>query len=126
MAHAPAAERQGCGENLAWFRGVNRNASDTALVQKSCDNWYNEIQYYNWQTGGKLRADKAIGHFTQVSPLYIFLAQKIISKSQLVWKTSTKLGIGIAHDGDETYVVARYSPRKFYQNFCTFINIQKF
>jgi len=40
--------------------------------------------------------------------------EKNIKKTiQLVWKKSTQLGIGIAHNGDKTYVVGRYSPGKF-------------
>ena len=56
---------------------------------------YNEIQYYNWATGG--RKGGVRGHFTQV-----------------VWKNSKKLGMGISvvkRDGCVyTFIVARYSP----------------
>ena len=30
---------------------------------------------------------------------------------QLVWKASTKVGFGVASDGNQKHVVARYSPR---------------
>ena len=51
---------------------------------------YNEIKYYNFNRGG---FSSRTGHFTQV-----------------VWKGSTKLGVGIATRGSMVVVVARYSP----------------
>jgi hypothetical protein len=53
--------------------------------------WYNEIKQYNFKHGG---FTMETGHFTQ-----------------LVWKDSKNLGVGIATSrGGKTYVVAQYSP----------------
>ena len=55
------------------------------------DSWYNEIQHYDFDKPG-FRPDT--GHFTQV-----------------VWKSSHELGIGIAQAADGTwYVVGNYRP----------------
>jgi len=76
------------GENLYAFR-----ASGQALPRPEVvvDRWYSEIQNYNFDKPG---FHTGTGHFTQ-----------------LVWKSSKELGIGIAHAADGTwYVVANYSP----------------
>ena len=52
---------------------------------------YDEEKDYDYNTGR--RKGGIIGHFTQ-----------------LVWKTTTKVGVGIAQKGRETVVVARYMP----------------
>ena len=53
---------------------------------------YAEIKKYDWKNPGYQRG---VGHFTQ-----------------MVWKSSTKLGVGIAFNerSKKTYIVARYSP----------------
>jgi len=73
--------------------------------------WYSEIDNYSFKKHGKKSDDGAIGHFTQ-----------------LVWKKSVKLGVGIAKRRDGKYVglhkqlfhniylllfqvLCRYSPR---------------
>ena len=40
-----------------------------------------------------------------------YLSSKIQCTLQLVWKASTKVGFGVATDGNQKYVVARYTPR---------------
>jgi glioma pathogenesis-related protein 2 len=55
------------------------------------ESWYNEIQHYNFNKPG---FRSATGHFTQV-----------------VWKSSQELGMGIAQAADGTwYVVGNYRP----------------
>lgn len=64
------------GENLAYFEGYG---SDTiTLFKKAIDNWYNEITLYDFTTPGY---KQGTGHFTC-----------------LVWKSSTKFGMGISID----------------------------
>lgn len=55
------------------------------------DSWYNEVNKYDWKVGGY---QKGCGHFTQV-----------------VWKKSQKLGLGVAAGDNRTFiVVANYLP----------------
>jgi len=76
------------GENLALFRSSRREPPPPAAV---VERWYREIKDYTFtQPGFQTRA----GHFTQV-----------------VWKASQALGIGMAQAGDGTwYLVGHYSP----------------
>jgi glioma pathogenesis-related protein 2 len=76
------------GENLYAF-----GPSGQALPRPETvvDRWYSEIQNYNFDKPG---FHTGTGHFTQ-----------------LVWKSSKELGMGIAQAADGTwYVVANYSP----------------
>jgi uncharacterized protein YkwD len=76
------------GENL-----FASQSSDQALPRPEVvvDHWYNEIQNYNFNKPG---FQAGTGHFTQ-----------------LVWKSSKALGMGIAQAADGTwYVVGNYSP----------------
>lgn len=62
--------------------------------------WYNEISLYNFAKG---EFSSATGHFTQ-----------------LVWKSSTKLGLGLAYNGIKYYVVANYqAPGNYLGQFLT-------
>ena len=74
------------GENLHW----------TSLYEytppKATDNWYNEIEDYNFNTG-KTKNGKQVGHFTQV-----------------VWKGTKELGIGVSCGDNGCYVVGNYYP----------------
>ena len=100
------------GENLYW-RGVNLQSFKNKPI--TCENmirgiklWYEEIAYYDWSKAGfKLPREKlpkklrknyrkvSVGHFTQ-----------------LVWRSSEKLGMGAAvGDNGKLYVVARYYPQ---------------
>ncbi|KAL9977239.1 hypothetical protein ACROYT_G014621 [Oculina patagonica] len=58
--------------------------------------WYDEIEYYNYKNPV---FSMNTGHFTQV-----------------VWKSTTKLGCGVATKSGKTYVVARYYPPGNYNN----------
>ena len=62
------------------------------LGQKATQDWYDEIKYYNFNRPG---FSSQTGHFTQV-----------------VWKKSTRLGVGIGFSSDDrkVYVVTNYSP----------------
>jgi hypothetical protein len=76
------------GENLALFRSSRHEPPPPAAV---VERWYREIKNYHFtQPGFQART----GHFTQV-----------------VWKASQALGIGMAQAGDGTwYLVGHYSP----------------
>ncbi|XP_020613454.1 Golgi-associated plant pathogenesis-related protein 1-like [Orbicella faveolata] len=81
------------GENLAFSCSSD---DKTQTVGEAVKNWYNEVckPGYNFKNGG---FSAGTGHFTQV-----------------VWKGSTDLGIGVAtgnkHGMKCTYIVARYRP----------------
>jgi len=85
------------GENIYYSKSKNEGSCvDAALA------WYNEIKDYRYANPG---FSGATGHFTQV-----------------VWKDSTKVGVGIAHSAPDgagfitTYIVAKYTPQgNFYQ-----------
>ena len=72
---------------------INDFISGSVAVQ----DWYDEIKYYNFNQPGY---SSAVGHFTQV-----------------VWKGSTNLGVGIgyANGGRTAVVVANYLPSGNYQ-----------
>lgn len=92
LTHASPEERNGQGENLYY----SCSSQDPGTTEDAVEAWYNEVcepgYYFDRESnsGGTL-------HFTQ-----------------LVWKESTKLGIGLAEsrkDGMKcAYVVARYKP----------------
>ncbi|XP_044188093.1 uncharacterized protein glipr2, partial [Thunnus albacares] len=58
--------------------------------KEAVESWYNEIKDYNW---GRPGFSGSTGHFTQV-----------------VWKESTELGVGLATDGNKVFVVGQYRP----------------
>merc|ERR1712165_544107 len=76
------------GENI--YMSSGRAAQDQA--QGAVDSWYSEIKDYTFgkepSWGGPVT-----GHFTQV-----------------VWKGSTDVGVGVAQEGSKVVVVANYSP----------------
>ncbi|EFX70384.1 hypothetical protein DAPPUDRAFT_61402 [Daphnia pulex] len=77
--------RGGIGENLYC---ASPSLTDG---QTPVDNWYNEIQNYDFGNPG---FSSATGHFTQV-----------------VWKASTELGVGLAEGTDGwVYFCCNYSP----------------
>ena len=83
------------GQNLAWGTSPTYGVKDAIMA------WYNEGTHYNYSTPS---FNPATAHFTQ-----------------LVWKSTTDVGIGIATDGHKTIVVANYMPpgnanRTFLQN----------
>ncbi len=72
------------GENIYWSSGKTVNG------KVPVDSWYDEIKQYNY---GNASFSSGTGHFTQV-----------------VWKSSCELGVGMACVGNEVYVVASYYP----------------
>jgi hypothetical protein len=64
------------GENLAYFEGYGNDI--VILLKKAIDNWYNEITLYDFTNPGY---KQGTGHFTC-----------------LVWKSSTKFGMGFSID----------------------------
>ena len=64
------------GENLAYFEGYGSDI--ITLFKKAIDNWYNEITLYDFTNPGY---KQGTGHFTC-----------------LVWKSSTKFGMGFSID----------------------------
>ncbi|XP_059193410.1 Golgi-associated plant pathogenesis-related protein 1-like [Centropristis striata] len=75
------------GENL-----YNMCSSTTIKLtgKEAVDSWYGEIKDYNWGNPG---FSGQTGHFTQV-----------------VWKDSTELGVGMATNGNKVFVVGQYRP----------------
>uniref|UniRef100_A0A667ZNB0 Im:7150988 n=1 Tax=Myripristis murdjan TaxID=586833 RepID=A0A667ZNB0_9TELE len=59
--------------------------------KEAVDSWYSEVKDYDWDSPGY---SHKTGHFTQV-----------------VWKETKELGVGLATDGNTVYVVAQYRPR---------------
>ena len=89
------------GENLGFIsfspsRPVCINASQSSCFRCSpiVEAWYNEISNYNFSYGVPIDPTKQWLHFTQV-----------------VWRRSLRLGVGVASGGSAHYVVARYDPR---------------
>ncbi|KAJ8285729.1 hypothetical protein GJAV_G00030270 [Gymnothorax javanicus] len=84
-----ALKHSGCdhGENLyyAWSSGHKQPNGKEAV-----DKWYNEINAYNFDSPG---FGSNTGHFTQV-----------------VWKNTKEVGVGLATDGQTVFVVGQYSP----------------
>uniref|UniRef100_A0A3P8WIZ7 SCP domain-containing protein n=1 Tax=Cynoglossus semilaevis TaxID=244447 RepID=A0A3P8WIZ7_CYNSE len=64
--------------------------SEQLTAKEAVDSWYSEVKDYNWNNPG-LKSNT--GHFTQV-----------------VWKETTQLGVGVATVGTRSYVVAQYRP----------------
>ncbi|CAF3461378.1 unnamed protein product [Rotaria sp. Silwood1] len=78
------------GENLymQWISHGEAQASARDAIQS----WYGEIAMHNFD---RPKYSSETGHFTQ-----------------MVWRSSRKMGVGIAHspDGREVYIVANYYP----------------
>lgn len=86
------------GENLykAWGGSVDKNV----IMSNAIKLFYDEIRYYDWNNPG---FSMQTGHFTQV-----------------VWKASIEIGVGIATSSDSTYghrsvVCISYRPPGNYQ-----------
>ena len=72
------------GQNLAFYSGA------TLTAKKTVEMWYEEINQYHFNRPG---FSSSTGHFTQV-----------------VWASTTMVGVGRALNGSSTYVVANYVP----------------
>lgn len=92
---------QNLGENLGLVsfspaQPICGNLSETSCMR--CSHmvaiWYNEISNYNFDTG------------TVIDP-----SQPWLNFTQMVWRSSTELGVGVASGGGSHYIVARYKPR---------------
>uniref|UniRef100_H2YZD6 SCP domain-containing protein n=1 Tax=Ciona savignyi TaxID=51511 RepID=H2YZD6_CIOSA len=85
MEHRPNNEH---GENVAFKFASDKTVFPGDVIT---DMWYDEIHKYNFRDPG---FKSGTGHFTQV-----------------VWKNSTEIGIGVATDGKGTlFAVANYAP----------------
>ena len=89
------------GENIAVFRSIRprplcRSRTDTLCLRcrQVVTAWYNEISNYNFSSGGPIDPNQQWLHFTQV-----------------VWRASTRLGVGVASGQNVHYIVARYRLR---------------
>eukprot|EP00755_Sulcionema_specki_P033413 Sspe_Gene.20502::Locus_7535_Transcript_1_1_Confidence_1.000_Length_2888::g.20502::m.20502 len=79
----------GQGQNIFWTTGER---DPLRAVEKACEAWYAEIDIYRKSPGlPGLRG--GAGQFTQ-----------------MVWKTTTDIGWGIAYAGQRVYVVANFYP----------------
>ena len=70
---------------MSWGMG-----NGAAAVKQGVENWYAEEPKYNYNSGGM---SKDTGHFTQ-----------------MVWKASKKLGIGLGETDKGSFTVGRYMP----------------
>lgn len=81
------------GENIFYKWG---SGQITVNGNEPVDSWYNEIKDYNFNAG---KFTSGTGHFTQV-----------------VWKGSTELGVGMAKNSkNQIFVVTNYNPPGNYQ-----------
>lgn len=76
------------GENIFWSGSTSMSNSEAVIA--ATKSWYSEVSLYDYNTGG---FSKDTGHFTQ-----------------LVWKNSKYLGIGVGRSNSGTYVCADYDP----------------
>ncbi|KAG7476793.1 hypothetical protein MATL_G00086690 [Megalops atlanticus] len=77
------------GENLYYAFSSSKR---TLNGKEAVDSWYSEVKDYDFSKPGPSRG-KPVGHFTQV-----------------VWKSSKEVGVGLATDGHTVFVVGQYSP----------------
>ncbi|KAI2803528.1 CRISP [Blomia tropicalis] len=88
--HRPSPKK--FGENIFW----KSSPSMKLTGYEGVNSWYEEYDLYDksWYGGDPPRNSyKVSGHFTQ-----------------LIWKSSTHLGVGVAINGNSFYVVANYHP----------------
>lgn len=87
------------GENLAVFYIRLESGSTIDVTEYALEGvqlWYNEIEYYNFNDP---KFDVSTGHFTQ-----------------LVWNSSTQVGLGAAANNMALYIVANFFPTGNMQN----------
>ncbi|XP_037339182.1 Golgi-associated plant pathogenesis-related protein 1 [Pungitius pungitius] len=75
------------GENIF---SMSSSAPIKLTGKEAVNLWYSEIKDYKWSSPG---FQGGTGHFTQV-----------------VWKDSTELGVGLATNGKQVFVVGQYRP----------------
>ena len=82
------------GQNIYMmsFSGFSPKTEDA--VREAVKSWYSEIDLYKEAGGGWNGFNNGAGHFTQ-----------------LVWKGTTKVGMGYARSDNSLYIVANYSPQ---------------
>lgn len=80
------------GENLAWLSSATKKDGDdcTDSVFRAIDLWYSEVRNYNFDKPGY---SATTGHFTQ-----------------LVWKGSKRIGLGVGVGGGKIVVVMNFDP----------------
>ena len=94
MQHSSSADRdklygEWTGENLYYFWTSAKNVTINGAA--AVDSWYDEIKDYDF-VKGKSKNGGVVGHFTQ-----------------LVWKGTTQLGMGVARSSkNSVYVVGNY------------------
>lgn len=92
--HNSAVNSRGYGENLAqttwWGSSADTSTVITAQVNHLIDLWYNEISLYNYRNPV---FSMKTGHFTQ-----------------LVWQSTTKVGVGVAIANGNLCLVMNYDP----------------
>lgn len=76
------------GENLAYFKGYGVDTMN--MLKLAIDLWYNEVALYDFKNPGFTEAS---GHFTC-----------------LIWKSSTKFGLGFSIMGDTIVISMNTSP----------------
>jgi len=81
----------GMGENCGYFQSSNVSSkSDSEWAINVSNMWYGEIEKYDFDKSGY---QSQTGHFTQ-----------------MIWKSTTKMGCAIAKKGTKVYIVANYYP----------------
>ena len=93
MHHSTEEQRNFAGENLAYL-WVGIPEFEASAVQDGVKMWEEEEPLYSPQDPSPAL------HFTQ-----------------MVWKETTKIGIGCAKSGDMMYLTARYTPRGNFGSF---------
>ena len=85
------------GENIHYRYNISCSENKVTLINRATDSWYNEEKDFNYnQPEDSLRNTNTVkvGHFTC-----------------LVWKSSTKYGIGFVCENSKLYVVMITSPK---------------
>ncbi len=83
-------ENESIGENL-YMQWISRGKVPVS-AREAAKSWYDEIEYYSFKHP---QYSEETGHFTQ-----------------MIWKSSQRLGVGVAlsADGREVYMVTNYYP----------------
>jgi len=84
------SRNKGYGENIAMRWSSKKDGNLGKLVKQAVNDWYNEVSQYNYKNPNP---SGGTGHFTQV-----------------VWKSSKSLGLGLAFKGNSVYIVGNYKP----------------